>query len=80
LVNDEKLQTLQMILYNYLQNATNLSRASTQQLEALGGSSAVTPMSIKMCITVVTTLPIMLVYPQLQKYFAKGIMIGAVKG
>lgn len=80
LVSDEKLQTLQLILYNYLNSATNLAQASTQQLEAMGASMTMTPMSIKMCITVITTLPIMCVYPFLQKHFAKGIMIGAVKG
>ncbi len=80
LVSDENLQTLQLILYNYLNSATNLAQASTQQLEAMGASRTMTPMSIKMCITVITTLPIMCVYPFLQKHFAKGIMIGAVKG
>lgn len=36
--------------------------------------------SLKMAVLVITTLPIMLVYPFLQKYFAKGLLIGAVKG
>ncbi len=36
--------------------------------------------SIKMAIIVVGTLPILLVYPFIQKYFAKGVLIGAVKG
>ncbi len=80
LVSDERLQTLQLILYNYLNNATNLAHASTEQIEAMGASTTMTPMSIKMCITVITTLPIMCIYPFLQKHFAKGIMIGAVKG
>lgn len=80
LVSDENLQTLQLILYNYLNSATNLAHASTEQLEAMGASTAMTPMSIKMCITVITTLPIMCIYPFLQKHFTKGIMIGAVKG
>ena len=36
--------------------------------------------SIRMASVLVTMLPIMCVYPFLQKYFAKGVMIGAVKG
>ena len=35
---------------------------------------------IKYCIIVVATVPMMIVYPFLQKYFAKGVMIGSVKG
>ncbi|UUZ81594.1 carbohydrate ABC transporter permease [Paenibacillus sp. P26] len=36
--------------------------------------------SIKMAVIVVATLPILLVYPFLQKHFAKGVLLGAVKG
>ena len=36
--------------------------------------------SLKMAMTVITTVPIMLVYPMLQKNFAKGILIGSIKG
>ena len=39
----------------------------------------ITPDSIKMAITIVATLPILLVYPFLQKYFVKGMVLGAVK-
>ena len=36
--------------------------------------------SIKYAVIVVSTLPILVIYPFLQKYFVKGVMIGAVKG
>ena len=36
--------------------------------------------SIKYGIVVVSSLPVLILYPLLQKYFAKGVMVGAVKG
>ena len=36
--------------------------------------------TIKYAVVIISTLPILCVYPFLQKYFAKGVMIGAVKG
>jgi putative aldouronate transport system permease protein len=48
----------------------------------LGGQTGggVTSENLRMATVVVTTVPILLIYPFLQKYFAKGVMIGAVKG
>ena len=40
----------------------------------------ITPVSIRLASTMVVTIPIVLVYPFLQKYFVKGIMMGAIKG
>ena len=36
--------------------------------------------SIKYCVIIVSSLPVLVVYPFLQKYFTKGIMLGAIKG
>lgn len=41
---------------------------------------AIPPQSIKMAVIVVSTLPILIVYPFLQKHFAKGVLLGSVKG
>ncbi|MCI8543065.1 MAG: carbohydrate ABC transporter permease [Lachnospiraceae bacterium] len=44
------------------------------------GAAVVLPQSLKMATIVVSTLPILVVYPWLQKYFVKGVMLGSVKG
>ena len=49
--------------------------------EIFHGDAALTdPLSLRMAITVITVVPIVFVYPFLQKYFASGVMIGSVKG
>ena len=45
-----------------------------------GLMEALTPRGVRMTVTVITVLPVLFVYPFLQRYFVKGIMIGSVKG
>ncbi|MFC0190072.1 carbohydrate ABC transporter permease [Fictibacillus aquaticus] len=77
-VNDPSLQPIQTYLYKVVAESS-----SNQMMMNASGTIAtktVTSQSIKLATMVVTTLPIVLVYPFLQKYFVKGMLIGSVKG
>ncbi|WP_423409172.1 carbohydrate ABC transporter permease [Heyndrickxia sp. MSNUG] len=77
-VNNPDLQPIQTYLYKVVAESS-----SNQMMTNAAGTVAtktVTSQSIKLATMVVTTLPIMLVYPFLQKYFVKGMLIGSVKG
>ena len=73
-VNDSKLYTIQLILNKMLQNAEAIKTLATDVSMELPGTS------IKMAIAVLGALPIMVAFPFFQKYYVKGITIGAVKG
>lgn len=82
LMNKGKFYTLQYILYKYLNEVNSLAEMMKRNPSFVNMSSAhqLTPVAVRFTITVVTVLPILLVYPFFQRYFVKGIMIGAVKG
>ena len=73
---------VQTVLQQMLARAMSASQKDiTSVAQALvQGASTVTSDSLKMAAVVITTVPILLIYPFVQKYFAIGIMIGAVKG
>lgn len=78
-------QTLQSMLYMYLNQSNMLAQLVKEgkteaeaELSAL--QYAANPQSVRFAMTVITLVPVLLVYPFAQRYFTKGIMIGAVKG
>ena len=73
---DRVLYPLQMILREILIENESLTADSLTQVMEDSFSSEL----VKYCTIVVSTVPILVVYPFLQKYFEKGVMIGAVKG
>jgi ABC-type sugar transport system, permease component len=78
-VNDSNYFSLQNLLNRILTNVQFL--ASSTQISQSGGANMKLPaVSIRMAIAVVGVVPIMTLYPFFQKYFVKGITIGAVKG
>ena len=80
-----KLHSLQYVLMSFLQASQNQSAsaadANSMAVAASSGASTtmVTPISIRSSITVVATVPILVVYPFVQKYFVVGMTIGGVK-
>jgi len=69
------LYPIQLYLYNILQNASS-GEAAAQEGFAMPGLSE----TLKMASVMFATVPILLVYPWLQRYFVSGVTIGAVKG
>jgi ABC-type sugar transport system, permease component len=82
-VTDQSLIPVQTYLQQLL-NASDLSAVmgsnTNQEALARGSQQNITLMSIKMAVVMVSALPILCVYPFLQKYFVKGVLIGSVKG
>lgn len=76
---NESLTTLQYELMKILEN-TQMGSVDANQLRGQEQqANQVSPDSIKMAITMVTVVPIIVVYPFLQKYFIQGMTLGAVK-
>ncbi|MET3938947.1 putative aldouronate transport system permease protein [Paenibacillus sp. PvP094] len=75
-INDPQLYPLQLKLFQMVQN--NMVSELTQMEGA--NRAPLTPESLKAATVIFATVPILLVYPWLQKYFVSGAMLGAVKG
>ncbi|MCL2059566.1 MAG: carbohydrate ABC transporter permease [Oscillospiraceae bacterium] len=73
-LNDNKLWPLQVVLRSIVNNIRTLDTEAVSQL-----GIELFPIGIKMAAIVVTMLPIMMLYPFLQRYFVKGILVGAIK-
>ncbi|MEH7087246.1 carbohydrate ABC transporter permease, partial [Neobacillus drentensis] len=71
----QELYPLQLFLRNIV-----LSSEMTGSGASITGNIVVVEIAMKYAAIIVSTLPIMCVYPFLQKYFVKGVMIGSVKG
>lgn len=75
-VTNTKLYTLQFLLYELLNQVT----AAANQIANENPYATITPVGIRLTLTAVVTIPIICVYPFVQKFYVKGIMVGAVKG
>ncbi|WP_435127348.1 carbohydrate ABC transporter permease [Actinacidiphila sp. bgisy144] len=75
-INDTSKWPLQLVLRTYVVNNAPLGADNIASL----GTSPPPQQSLQMAVLVISLVPILLVYPFLQKHFSKGVMVGAVKG
>lgn len=77
-IKDPKFYPLQYFLYKILNSMNALSSMGAQSIRPI--ADLIPSETFKFAMTIITIGPIVLVYPFLQKYFIKGITVGAVKG
>lgn len=73
-------KTLQYLLQVKILTAGTNSNQANATVDSLMVTSKVEPITIRAAITVISTVPILVVYPLLQKYFVTGMALGSVKG
>ena len=78
-ISDAKKQPIQMVLRNIIFQAGGGVTFGTDYY-MLADSGALNPKNVQYAAIVAATLPIMIFYPFLQKYFVQGVQVGAVKG
>jgi putative aldouronate transport system permease protein len=71
---------LQMVLYTYINQGNPMPGAGTTTIGGFVGNQQIAPLSIQMAVVTLTVVPVLIVYPFVQKHFTKGVLLGAIKG
>ncbi len=79
-VTNTKLFSIQQLLTNMMRNIEYLSKNANTNINLSNIANGIPQATVRMAIAVIGILPILIVYPFVQKYFVKGISLGAVKG
>lgn len=77
-INDNAKWPLQLVLRSYVLQGQSLPGSGTGQVDVATG--AVTGLPVQMAVVVLAILPVLAVYPFIQRHFTKGVIFGAIKG
>ena len=78
-IMDSKLHTMQFVLYEYY-NQVKAIEDMIQSGDIGAGEVTASTLAVRLTMTAVTMIPVICIYPFVQKFYLKGIMVGAVKG
>jgi len=73
-INDHTKQPIQVVLRQYIFQGNGMSSGDMAVVRTIPGAS------VQMAVLIISLVPILVVYPFLQKYFTKGVLTGAIKG
>ena len=71
---------LQMVMYDYVTEGMTMPGSGVTGVGSYIGGQQIAPLSLQMAVVALTVLPVLLVYPFVQKHFTKGVLLGAIKG
>jgi putative aldouronate transport system permease protein len=77
---DNEKWPLQMVIYTYTLQGGAMPGSGVTTTGQYYGNQQITPLAIQMAVVTLTLVPILLVYPFVQRHFAKGMLLGAIKG
>jgi multiple sugar transport system permease protein/putative aldouronate transport system permease protein len=77
---DSEKWPLQVIIYSYTLQGGAMPGTGITNTGQYYGNQQITPLAIQMAVVTLTLIPILLVYPFVQRHFAKGVLLGAIKG
>ena len=77
---DNQKWPLQLVIYTYTLRGDAMPGTGVTQTGQYFGTQQIAPLSIQMAVVTLTLIPILVIYPFVQRHFAKGMLLGAVKG
>ncbi|MEU4242420.1 carbohydrate ABC transporter permease [Actinoplanes sp. NPDC026619] len=77
---DNQKWPLQLVIYTYTLQGNPMPGTGITQTGQYFGTQQIAPLSIQMAVVTLTLIPILVIYPFVQRHFAKGMLLGAVKG